>query len=107
MSGVSEADRLRVQKDAAYAERNQCVALLARMAQQLGCPVVVARHPAGDKGWEADWRTLLFIELPTGQVSWHFHDSEAPLLEDLPHGEASWDGHTTAQKYDRVRGAFR
>lgn len=93
------------QKDAAYSERNQCVALMARMAIALGWLAWVAQHPADDTSWEDDWRTILFIELPTGQASWHFHDSERRLLEGLPRGLNTWDGHTTAEKYARVREA--
>lgn len=40
---------------------------------------------------EPDW-PVAFIELPTGQVSWH-----------LPRHGREWDGHTTAMKYDRCR----
>ena len=101
----TERDNLRVAKDGAYAERNQCVALLARMALALGWRAWVAQHPAEDADWEADWRTIVFIELPSGQASWHFHDSERHLLEGLPAGPNSWDGHTTAEKYRRVRTA--
>lgn len=91
--------------DLAYAERNRCVALVARMALALGLKAGVRRHEGGD--WEDDWRTVLFIDLPTGQVSWHFHDSELELLEGLPPYEGAWDGHDTPTKYERARVAFR
>lgn len=110
--GVSyaPADRVRylaAQKDGAYAERNQVLALLARMAVALRWRVGVGQHPEADTTWEKDWRTILFVELPTGQCSWHFHDSEAHLLAGLPAYEGAWDGHTTPEKYDRVRHALR
>lgn len=92
--------------DIAYRERNRCVALIARMALQLGLRVGVRKHPADDKGWEPDWRTVVFIDLPTGQVSWHFHDSERGLLEGLPPYPERWDGHDTPTKYERVRAAY-
>lgn len=90
-------------KDAAYRERNQCVALLVRMALALGWRAGVGRH-ADEPGetWEPDWRTIIFIDLPTGQVSWHFHDSETELLAGLPAYMGAWDGHDTARKYRRV-----
>jgi hypothetical protein len=94
-------------KDAAYAERNQCVALLVRMALALGWKAGVREHPAEDKDWEDDWRTVVFVDLPTGQVSWHFHDSEKHLLGGLPRYLGTWDGHTTPEKYQRVNGALR
>lgn len=93
---------LEAQKDAAYAERNQCVAALARLALRLGWRAGTASHPAEDTAWEPDWRTLVFMDLPTGQVSWHLHDREAPLLEGLPRYGGPWDGHSTDEKYARL-----
>lgn len=105
---ITRISELDAQKDAAYSERNQCVALIARMARRMGWRVGVAQHPAEDTSWEDDWRTILFIDLPTGQATWHFHDSEKGLLEGLSeYVDAKWDGHSTPEKYVRVREAFR
>ena len=38
---------------------------------------------------EPEW-PVAYIELPTGQVSWH-----------LPQHETAWDGHDTKEKYCR------
>jgi len=35
---------------------------------------------------------VVYIELPTGQVSWH-----------MPQHNTTWDGHDTATKYARIR----
>jgi len=95
------------QKDGAYSERNQCVALIARMALKLGWLAGTGRHPDLDTAWEDDWRTILFINIPdVGQVSWHFHDSERHLLTGLPEYPTGWDGHSTEEKYRRVNAAF-
>lgn len=96
-------DALRAQKDQAYAERNKCVAFIARMALAVGWPAWLGRHPDTDEAWERDWLNIVFIELPTGQVSWHIHDSEMPLFDFLPSGGPPWDGHTTEDKYSRMR----
>ncbi|HHH39024.1 MAG TPA: hypothetical protein ENK50_05555 [Sedimenticola sp.] len=40
---------------------------------------------------EPEW-PVAFIELPTGQVSWH-----------MPQHPIPWDGHSTDEKYDRCR----
>jgi hypothetical protein len=102
-TGQQEAGALRAAKDAAYAERNQCVALIAKMALVLGWRAGVRDHE-GKPGetWEPDWRNLVCIDLPTGQVTWHFHDSERLLLTGMPAYPAPWDGHDTAEKYRRV-----
>lgn len=91
------------QKDAAYRERDMCVAALARAAGRLGCLVWIGRHQ-GDP-WDDDWRNIVFLELPTGQVSWHIHDSELPMFEwviRFDQVNASWDGHSTEEKYRRL-----
>ncbi len=85
-------------KNGAYAERNKMVAALSKLF-----PSWLEDHPATDTAWESDWRTIVFINLPTGQASWHLHDSEVPAFSHLSRlcGN-SWDGHTTEQKYERL-----
>lgn len=87
-------------KDAAYLERNRCVALLARMALVLGWPAGVTRTAID--GWSPDWHGCVYIETPGGQVSWHFHDSHAYLFAGLPEFTGEWDGHDTDAKYERI-----
>lgn len=86
---------MRARKDAAYEGRNRVVAALARL------------FPSGVKrtaieGWSEDWHGCVYIDLPTGQVSWHFHDSQASLFDGLPPYAGEWDGHDTPEKYRRV-----
>lgn len=92
---VPEVERLRKVKDSAYEERNRVVALLASM------------FPSGTRrsaipGWDAEWHGCVYIDLPTGQASWHYHDDHHWLFAHLPPYPKVWDGHTTDQKYERV-----
>lgn len=87
-------------KDGAYAERNKTVIALAHMARLAGYRVGTHEHEGED--WEDDWRAILMIDLPTGQASWHFHDSERPLLAGFAPYPDEWDGHTTDEKYARL-----
>ena len=87
-------------KDNAYWERNQLVAYLASEYESH-----MVRHPDSDKEWEDDWRWIVCIHTPAGQMTWHIHDSECTkpfgflLVEpDAEH----WDGHTTEEKYARL-----
>ena len=95
---------LQSSKDAAYAERDKLVALLASLF-----PSWIARHP-DNEAWEDDWRWIVFVELPAwGQLSWHIHDSELEmfkkvLLQTKDDPSRPWDGHTTEEKYQRVLG---
>jgi hypothetical protein len=73
-------------KDQAYLERNYVVAALARA------------FPSGTRktaidGWSEDWHGCVYIDLPSGQVSYHYHDSQAFLFEGLPSYTKPWDGH--------------
>jgi hypothetical protein len=84
-------------KNAAYTERNALVAALSKMF-----PASLERHPAEEE-WEDDWRWIVFIDLPTGQATWHIHDSELPNFAHLPREAGrKWDGHPTAEKYARL-----
>lgn len=83
-------------KDGAYSERNKIAAGLARLFRSwVGTPVPVDEH--GN-----EW-PVLYIELPTGQVSWHFSAADAALLEGIPRSDEAWDGHTTDEKYTRLQ----
>lgn len=94
------ADRAEAAKDGAYLERNQCVALIARMAHALGYWAGTAKTAI--EGWSEDWHGCTYIDLPAGQVSWHYHDSQAYLFDWLPPYCGEWDGHDTSEKYRRV-----
>jgi hypothetical protein len=94
-AGEDAVEAMRARKDAAYEERNKVVAALARL------------FPSGLKktdipGWDAEWHGAVYIDLPTGQVSWHFHDSQAHLFDGLPPYAGEWDGHDTPEKYARL-----
>jgi len=92
-------------KDGAYLERNKCVALIARMALAMG--LKAGRAKTAIEGWSEDWHGCVYIDLPTGQVSWHFHDSQLSLFLDLPKYDGTWDGHDTPEKYRRCAAGFR
>lgn len=69
-----------------YDERNAAVVLCVGYAMRAG-------YEAGFRidEEEAAW-PVAFIELPTGQVSWH-----------LPEFPLEWDGHQREEKYRRVK----
>ena len=86
---------MEARKDAAYLERNRLVSLLSKV------------FPSGTRtttieGWSEDWHGCVYIDLPTGQASWHFHDSQAWLFSHLHPYAGDYDGHTTDEKYARI-----
>jgi len=86
---------MRQRKDEAYLERNRVVAALAKLF-----PSGIARTAI--PGWDEEWNGCVYIDLPAGQVSWHYHDSQAYLFASLPTYGGVWDGHDTPEKYRRL-----
>lgn len=85
--------------DEAYTERAHLVALLATLYPAYKTPALDVDEP----GW---W--LLFMYASEQQMSWHFSPADAHLItgvQTLPSTDwrVEWDGHTTEQKYARIR----
>ena len=84
--------------DGVYDERDRLVAAISKLF-----PSRLERHPDSDVTWDDEWRWIVFIDLPTGQASWHIHDRELPWFKHLTRScSKSWDGHTTEEKYQRL-----
>jgi hypothetical protein len=92
---VAHARSLEAAKDGAYRERDSLVAALSKLF-----PATLGWHEGED--WDDDWRNIVYIDLPTGQASWHLHESEMPQFMHLTLSDVKWDGHTTEEKYERV-----
>ena len=86
---------MEARKDEAYWERTQLVAALTKCF-----PAGIAKTAI--EGWSEDWHGCVYIDLPTGQVSWHYQDSQAKLFANLPAYASEWDGHSTEEKYLRL-----
>jgi hypothetical protein len=69
-----------------YTVRNVMVLMAVAIAKSAGLEAGFRIDPA-----EPDW-PVAYIELPTGQVSWH-----------MPQHPREYDGHTTEEKYARCR----
>lgn len=83
--------------DQLYEERAKILVAFALLCKTIGHRVGFRDDPK-TPGWP-----VLFIDLPEGQVSWHF---SAEMREGIA-GEIGvyldeWDGHTTEQKYERL-----
>lgn len=94
-----ELRRVEDQKDTAYRERNMCVLAIAHMAHDAGWGVA-HRPDENEKGWN-----LLFIETPSGQISWHFSDRELAGFSPFSVRDTKWDGHSNEEKYRRLLSA--
>lgn len=92
-----QAEKAEIQrdKDEAYRQRNHLVASLAKL------------FPSGTRktnipGWDNEWHGCCFIDLPGGQISYHYHDSQADLFKDLPEYTKEWDGHDKEVVHKRL-----
>ena len=79
LSGIEKAD---VDYPARYILVLEALALAVESGYDAGI-----RIDPVDPTWP-----VVYIELPTGQVSWHMPEHKLP-----------WDGHTTEDKYARIR----
>lgn len=95
-NSVDEVAHAQAERDKAYEERANLVAYLAAVYPS---EVVEAESDSG--AW---W--LVFVTTPSGQMSWHIHEDDLelfPWLLNKPETGVKWDGHTTEQKYQRLR----
>lgn len=96
-----QLEELRKEKSGAYRERNLLVAALSKLF-----PAVLMTHvdKEGEEPWDGKWKTVVAIDLPTGQVTWHVEESEVlASFSHLPRIAGNgWDGHDTEEKYRRL-----
>jgi hypothetical protein len=80
-----------------YTERAN---LLAYLATQF--PAAIAFNDPDEPDW-----AVLYLETPRGQMSWHLAPWDLGLFSGHVHvmdsEEIVWDGHTTEEKYGRLR----
>lgn len=81
-----------------YKERDMILVLLARLAIENGYTVGIGI----DEEKPDIWKYVLYIDLPTGQVSWHILENELPWFSFVPGYEKIWDGHSRKEKYLRL-----
>lgn len=87
---------------AVYTERARLIALAAACF-----PSWHDEDPDAEDGY----KHLVYIELPTGQCSWHIADTDWHFFEGtrwtmaMGSGPLIWDGHSTDQKHERIETA--
>ncbi len=92
VSNTNAGADLAIEHDDGYRERNQLVAYLSRLYPS---------HMA--EGDDPAW-PIVYIESPAGQLSWHIPAEDVPdLFPHLEWAPSRWDGHSTEEKYRRLR----
>lgn len=97
MSGMMQD--WKVAKDQASHERATLVALLARLYPS-------GVRPTEIEGRDPEWNHCCYIDLPTGQIRFHYHDDDAHLFQGLPPYTKPYDGHDKTVALKRIRDAF-
>lgn len=95
-----QINTLTAERDGAYRERAHLLAWLAAHHA-----AVLA--PALDIDDEDDWH-LLYLYAGDHQMAWHIAPRDTELFNhvervDFADPRAAWDGHTTDEKYERIR----
>ena len=85
------SDQLESTPDEAYLDRNLCVQAMVKMAKKLG-------YSAGIKE-DSKW-PVLYMDFPTGQISWHIPKNE--IVCHFPKYQGKWDGHSVEEKRKRI-----
>jgi hypothetical protein len=100
MSGaeLTEMERsLRTQRENLRAER---IILIACLSKEF--PAILAHHTPDESGADYDWGWVVYIELPSGQVSFHIGESRGWFDHLAVANIPVWDGHNSEQKWGRV-----
>lgn len=88
--------KVKVAKDQAYTERNYVVSALAKAYPSGKRPTVI-------EGWNPEWNNCVYIQLPTGQISYHYHDNLKELFDWLPDHTLPYDGHHKETVHQRLK----
>lgn len=87
-------DEIYMQKDrinSAYTQRAIAAIAFAHTVLSLGGTAGIGRDGREDQPDE--WRVVLYVDTPAGQMSWHIAPADQAMLEGLPQYTGTWDGN--------------
>lgn len=77
---------LKAKLDQTYDQRNLLAIALAQLVPGSGW------GRDNNESWSDDWRTVVYLHLPRGQVTFHMHPRQSALaIGNLPQYEGAWD----------------
>lgn len=74
----------------AYTQRAIAAVALAHTVLAQGGSAGIGLDSNEDK--DSNWRTVLYVDTPAGQLSWHIAPADKHMLEGLPQYTKAWDG---------------
>ncbi|MCQ6250885.1 hypothetical protein [Streptomyces malaysiensis] len=95
------AEQAEAERDQAYAERAALLAWIS--ALHPANAVITPADDIDEPGWQ-----LLYLLISGWQMSWHIAPRDTELFGHVEHvapgdPRAQWDGHSTTEKYERIR----
>ncbi|MDX2702179.1 hypothetical protein PV350_04870 [Streptomyces sp. PA03-6a] len=93
-------EQLAAERDGAYRERAHLIALLAELTPGA---VITPASDVDEDGW-----LIVYLTIGGHQASWHISPRDGHLFDSVELVEpddprARWNGHTTEEKYERIR----
>lgn len=85
--GADVVENLQLKLNAAYTERMLAVRMLAVLS---GYNYGLGKDD--NTHWDDEWRNVVYIDLPQGQVSWHIAPHDMHIFEGFPVYDGKWDG---------------
>lgn len=85
----------------AYTERAIAAVLAAKMALLAGYNAGIGSDENED--WDPEWRVVLYVDFPGGQVCWHIAPNDQHLLDGLPRYAKPWDGQWESRDGVRIK----
>jgi hypothetical protein len=86
----------------AYTERTIVAVALAKFALSQGFKAGTGLDDNIE--WDDDWRVVLYVNTPAGQMSWHIAPDDQHMLEGLPAYDGKWDGKFSGRDPEFVEG---
>ena len=87
---LKENAELKQRADKGYTERMIVVRLLCSIAENMGWDYGVGVD--GNTDWEDEWRNVIYVDTPKGQVSWHIAPHDKHIFDGIKKYTGKWDG---------------
>ena len=89
----------------AYTQRAIAAVAFAHTVLALGGTAGVSRDNREDQPDE--WRVVLYVDTPAGQLSWHIAPNDQAMLEGIPEYIRAWDGTYNSSNVEFYKGFAR
>lgn len=89
----------------AYSQRAIAAVAFAHTVLSYGGTAGVSKDNREDQ--PDDWRVVLYVDTPAGQMSWHIAPADQPMLAGLPEYIRAWDGTYNSSNVDFYKGFIK